>query len=257
VRLRVEREVSQLNFDDFVASPQGASTGTIIAGNPDLNPQQAWVFEAAYERRFWGAGAAVLTYRHFELDDVVDRVPVFRQVGNVLVPVADAPGNIGKGTKDEYQASLTLPMDRFGIRAAQLKGQVTYRDTKVDDPLTGVSREISALHPVDWTANYSQDLPAWKATWGADLMGGFRERFFRLSEIETRKFSPSLWLYYEVKPRPDIVVRVEAQGVTARNVRRIREVYLGPRDTSALDYTDVRSLEWRGALYLRIRKILG
>ena len=30
-----------------------ASTGTLTTGNPDINPQQAWVFEAAYERRFW------------------------------------------------------------------------------------------------------------------------------------------------------------------------------------------------------------
>ena len=46
-------------------------------------------------------------------------------------------------------------------------------------------------------------------------------------------------------------------GVTSRNVRRIREVYSGPRNAFPLDYTDVRSLEWDGSLYLRVRKTFG
>jgi outer membrane receptor protein involved in Fe transport len=254
VRLRIEREVGQLNFDDFVASPNVASTGTVVSGNPDITPQQSWVYEAAFERRFWGAGAAVLTVRHFEISDVVDRVPIFSPSGVIL---ADAPGNLGSGTKDEVQFSLTVPLEKFGVKAAQLRGQVTKRDTEVEDPLLGGKREISALHPIDWEVHYSQDLPAWKATWGVDLLGGFRERYFRLSEIETRKFSPWVVVYGEYKPRPDWIIRLEAMGVTSRNVRRIREAYLGPRNLAPLDYTDVRSLEWDGALYLRVRKTFG
>lgn len=253
-RLRVEREVGQLNFDDFVASPNVASTGTVVAGNPDLTPQQAWVYEAAYERRFWGSAAAVVTLRHAEIDDVVDRVPITSPSGVVL---ADAPGNIGAGTKDEVQASLTLPLDRMGLRSAQLRGQYTWRRSRVDDPLLGGSREISALHPADWEAHFSQDLPAWRATWGVDVIGGTRERYFRLTEVETRKFSPFVTVYGEYKPRPDWIIRLEAIGVTNRNVRRIREVYVGPRSAGRLDYTDVRSLEWGGSLYLRIRKTFG
>jgi outer membrane receptor protein involved in Fe transport len=226
----------------------------VVAGNPDLIPQQAWVYEAALEQRFWGSGALVLTYRHFDINDVVDRVPILSPAGVIL---ADAPGNIGTGTKDEYQLSLTVPMARLGVKDAQLKGQVTKRDTKVRDPLLGGTREISVLHPIDWEIHWSQDLPQWKATWGADLYNALRERYYRLTEIETRKISASLWLYAEYKPKPDWVIRFEAQAVNWRDAKRIREVYIGPRVNGKLDYTDVRSLEWRGSYIVRVRKIFG
>jgi hypothetical protein len=64
-------------------------------------------------------------------------------------------------------------------------------------------------------------------------------------------------VFIEVKPRPTWILRTELQGVTFRNSRRIREVYAGPRNTSGLSYTDVRDLEWGGAVYMRVRKTFG
>lgn len=254
VRLRIEREVGQLNFDDFVASPNVASTGVVVAGNPDLTPQQAWVYEATVERRFWKDGSLVLTYRRFDLSDVVDRRPIFGPTGAVL---ADAPGNIDTGTKTEIAAGLTLPLDRLGVKAAQLKGQVTWRDTKVVDPLTLSNRQISTLHPVDWELHFSQALPQWQTTWGLDLLGGFRERVFRLTEVETKKVSPYLILYTEHRLASDLTLRIEANGINMRAAKRIREVYVGPRSLGVLNYTDVRDLEWGGNVIIRLRKTFG
>ncbi len=254
LRLRIEREVGQLNFDDFVASPNVASTGVVVSGNPDLTPQQAWVYEAAWEQRFWGDGALVLTYRRFDLNDVVDRVPVFGPGGTIL---ADAPGNLGTGRKTEMLAGLTLPLERIGLKGAQLKGQATWRDTKVIDPLDNSNREISSLHPIDWEVHFSQALPAWRMSWGVDVLGGYRERIFRLSEIETKKFSPFVTLYGERRFGSDLTLRVEFAGITLRDAKRIREVYVGPRSLGQLNYTDVRSLEWGGDIMIRLRKSFG
>ena len=254
VRLRVEREVGQLNFDDFVASPQVASTGVVVSGNPDLSPLQAWVYEAAVERRFWGSAVVGLTYRRFDLSDVVDRAPIFGPGGVIL---ADAPGNIGNGTKTEVQASLTLPLDKLGLPSAQFKGQATWRDTKVIDPLGSGVRQISTLHPIDWEAHFSHAIPDWRMSWGVDVLGGFRERVFRLTEIETKKLSPMVTLYTENRLRPDLTLRFEFTGITMRNAKRIREVYVGPRSLGVLNYTDVRDLEWGGDIAVRLRKTFG
>ncbi|MFN3514902.1 MAG: TonB-dependent receptor plug domain-containing protein [Phenylobacterium sp.] len=252
LRARIEREVSQLNFDDFVASSSVASTGVVLAGNPDLSPQQAWIFETAYEHRFWGDGAAILTLRHAELTDVIDRAPI--GAAGVL---ADGPANIGEGTKDELVLSLALPLERLKVKGATVKALVTMRDSEVVDPTTGQTREISGLRPLEWEVRYAQDLPRWKATVGLDLFGGFRESYYRLTEVETRKYDPWVTAFLEMKPRPEWVLRVELQNLTQRGFTRIREVHAGSRASAPIAYVDVRDLDYGQALFLRLRRIFG
>ena len=261
VRGRFEREVGQLNFDDFVATSSVASTGSAIAGNPTLTPQQAWVSEVTFEQQFWQSGDISLTLRHSALQDVVDRVPVISSTG----VVADAPGNIGDGTKDEAIFALSLPLDRFFIPRARMRAQVTRRRSSVVDPLTGVSREISAVRPVEWEFHFSQDLPQWRSTWGMDVnhgaqerdSSGFRDRFYRLTEIETRSADSWLLVWGEYHPRADITLRVEAMNATERSVLRQRDVYSGPRNTSPLLYHDNRDLRWGRVLNVRLRWAFG
>ncbi|MDP3869990.1 TonB-dependent siderophore receptor [Phenylobacterium sp.] len=250
VRLRFERVVGQLDFDDFVAT-SSLGTGVITAGNPDLVPEQAWVSEAAIEQRFWTKGAAVLTLRHFALTDAIDRAPVFGPSG-----AFDAPSNIGDGTKDELQVTLTLPLDRF-IPGAQLRGDSTWRRSEVTDPTTGAKREISGLRPLDWEAHFSQDLPQWRATWGVDAFGAWRETYYRFDEISTDKLKTYVTLFAEWKPKPDLLVRAEIQNATARGFRHTRQLYSGPRGANPLTAIDDRDIQVGRVFYVRVRKSFG
>jgi outer membrane receptor protein involved in Fe transport len=250
VRLRLEREVGQLNFDDFVAASSVANTGTAIAGNPDINPQQAWVAEATYERRFWSGGVVGLTARYYRLSDVIDRIPLA-----TATTVIDAPGNIGDGSRVEGAAQLTLPLGRLGVPGGLIKGLATWRRSRVTDPVTGASREISALHPIDWELHFSQDLPRWRLTWGIDVLGRTRETYYRVTEIETREVKTFVTVVAEYKPRPDVILHVELQNATSRGALRIRRVYAGPRNTGALSYVDIRDLQPGPMLLLRVRKL--
>lgn len=246
-RFRVEKEVGQLNFSDFVAS-SSLSTGQILAGNPDINPQQAWVIEGAYERSFWGQGAAVITLRHAALQDVVDRVPIFAPSG-----AYDAPGNLGAGTKDELITALTLPLVKLGVKGGLLKGSATWRRTRVVDPATGQERGISGVRPLDASLAFTQDLPAHKLKWGLSVFGGFRERYYRLSQVETDVFLPLLEGFVEWKPRADLGLRFEFHDLGA-TFRRGVDIYSGVRGRSALDYTEVRDLSFGPTIYARVRK---
>ncbi len=249
IRLRGEREVGQLDFDNFAAGAVPLSDGDVHAGNPSLTPQQDWVLEAAYDRRFWGGALATLTLRHFELTDVIDRVPIYDPSGPY-----DAPGNIGSGTKDEASLTLTLPTDRLGLKNGSLTAETTARRSRVTDPTTGQPRSISGLHPLDAQAHFTQGLPRWKLKWGIDVVNQWRETYYRYDEIDIEKLKTYVTLFGEYNPRGDLTIRLEIQNIGGRAGRFVREVYDGPRNTYPLYYTDIRDLHGGRSVYLRLRK---
>ncbi len=249
LRFRVEREVSQLDFDDFAASAAPLSNGAVRAGNPELDPQRDWVFEAAYDRRFWSAGQITLTLRHYDYGYVIDRIPIYSSAGPY-----DAPGNIGSGEKDEAAVTLTLPTDRLGVKNGSLTAQSTFRRSRVIDPTTGQPRSISGLHPLDAEVHFTQGLPRWKALWGIDYYDQYQETYYRFDEIDSSKTKSYVSAFAEYKPRPDLSFRVEFQNLGGRGVRETRQIYLGPRNGFPLDYTDIRDTGGRRAIYFRVRK---
>lgn len=251
LRARIERTVGQLDFDDFVADSQ-LSTGVVTAGNPDLSPESAWVAEAAIERRFWTKGAVVVTVRHSELTDVVDRAPVFSPTG-----IYDAPANIGEGTKDELILNLTLPFDNLGLKGAQLQAEGTWRRSEVTDPTTGEGREISKLRPLEWEAHLTHDLPQLNTTWGIDVWSGWRETSYRYNQVSTRKLKTFVKPFAEWKPRPDLAVRVELPNITERGFRKTLTVYDGPRGANPIAYVDDRDYQFGRMYYIRVRKTFG
>ncbi len=251
-RVRIEREVGQLNFDDFAAGAASLTNGAVHAGNPALTPQQAWVYEIAYDRRFWGGGEISASVKHYQLSDIIDRAPIFDPSGTY-----DAPGNIGGGTKDEAIVLLTLPTDRLGLKNGALTVRETFRESRVMDPTTGTARSISGVHPQGGEVHFTQGLPQCKATWGFDIFNQFRETYYRFNEVDTDKLKTYAVLFVEYRPKPDLMLRFEVQNLGGRSFRHVREVYSGPRETSPLDHIDVRDLHGSRGFYLRIRKTFG
>jgi hypothetical protein len=249
VRLRVEREVGQLDFTSFAASATLNGSG-VVAGNPDLAPQQDWAFEATYERRFWKDGVVALTARRLELTDVIDRAPVFSASG-----VFDTPANIGDGWENDLVASFSLPLQRFGVTGGTLRGQATWRDSSVKDPTTGVERRISGQHGVDATLHFTQDLPRRNLTWGVDYSPPYLERFFRFDEIDTNHQNTSWDVFADYKFRPDLTLRVQVFNKSHYDVGR--DVFGGVRGRDPLRFRDLQRRDFGPVLFTRLRKTFG
>ena len=254
VRLRYEREVGQLDFSDFVASSNLTGVG-ITAGNPDLNPQQAWTREAAVEQQVWKGATVTLTARHQTLSDVVDRGPVFAPDGEVF----DRPTNIGSGTEDDLIVDYTLPLDRWGWKGGLLKGNLTRRWSAVTDPTTGEKRRISGQHPDDWNLSFSQDLPRHGLYLGIDLFGGFRRDYYRFNLIETIKLQTYVRPYLEWKPTPAWSVRWELPLATAPDVRfrDTLQFFPGPRNLGGRPDVLDRHFHFPRGFSVRILRNIG
>jgi outer membrane receptor protein involved in Fe transport len=254
LRVRFERVVGQLNFSDFVASSNLTTLG-VTAGNPNLDPEQAWVSEAAVEQRLWKGASLVLTGRHSKISDVVDRGPVFAADGSVF----DRPTNIGEGTKDELILDFTLPFDQLGWKGALLKGEVLKRWSAVTDPTTHQERTISGLHRTDWNATFSQDLPNQHLNLGVDFFGGFREDYFRFNTIETFKLQTYMRPFAEWKPGKGWSLRLELPLINSPKTR-LRDTFQffpGPRSAGGKPDIQDRAFHFPNGFYLRLRKDFG
>lgn len=248
LRVRIEREVGQLDFDDFVSSA-GTETGTVDAGNPDLEPDRRWTIETAWEKRFWGGGALVLLYRHAEIKDVVDVIPI-----NTTF---EAPGNIGDGKSDFYQANLTLPTDRLGVSGGQLKARLSWAQSQVTDPVTRVKRRISGQTPFTCNISFTRDMPGGRWSWGAITNCQNEERYYRVGEVRTFKFEQWLEGFVEWRPRQDLTIRTELANWTSRHKTRTRVMYAGNRASGIVAQTEQRELPFEPYLFIKVRKSFG
>ncbi len=248
-RLRFERTVGQLNFEDFAASGD-LSAGTQNVGNANLQPQQAWETEITWEQRFWDRGAIVLSALHADVSQVADVIPIVTRTG-----VFDAPGNLGDGTRDEVGVSLNLPFDKVRLKGLSLRTTWAWRRTRVTDPTTGRRRAFSTLNPWDGTFSLTQDLPRLKSLVTLSTMPlGYKARLYRSAEIRVDSATPYVNVSWQYRPRPDLTLLLQYENFLARDRRRERTLYAGPRSGGIVAATEQRSAAMSPFIMMRARK---
>ena len=250
LRLLFEREVGQLDFEDFAGSAS-LSSSTVTAGNPDLEPERTWRVEAAWERGFMGSGVLLLAARHERIDELVDRIPI------ITDEPFDAVGNIGKGRRTELELNLTLPLERIGIRTGLLRTHALWRDSSATDPTTKESRQISEDLPREFEIHFSQQLPRAQLRWGVDLRlaSAAREHFF--DEVRNDLLGTRLDVFAQYEPTPDWNVRLFANNLTDRSAVRERQMHDGIRGVAPLSYIETRTLKIGPWFGITLRRTFG
>jgi outer membrane receptor protein involved in Fe transport len=247
VRMRVERRVGQLNFQDF-SSNVNLNSNVLNAGNADLEPDKRWIYEAAFEKRFWENGALVLTFRHEDIEDVIDQFPFQVEVdanndgipddaNNDGIPdtmLVAGPGNIGDGANDVAELSLTVPLKPIGLTGGEFKVTGTWQNSEVTDPLTGEKRRISGQRPENVNVSFRQDLPAHKLTFGLGWFAGWEEDHYRLREVTSLRLEHFYFSFVEWKPTTNFTLRGELNNFDPYRFQINRFVYDAPRDTGSI-----------------------
>ncbi len=249
LRIRYEKVVGQLDFNNFIASANLSSTG-VTAGNADLKPDQRDQFEISFEQHFWDKGALVVTFMHEEIGDVVDLVPVTDALGNTF----DAPGNIGDGSNEEIKLRLSVPLDRLGFEGGLLKIRSTFDISSVRDPVTGDERVISAQRPNDIHVTLSQDVASLKSTWGVFYYNCWDEQSFRLEQIRKRHIAPPyLGIFWDWKPSEAWALHIEADNLTGFIYDDKRFIYSGPRNVAPLVAIDQFRTKSRPSIDIQLK----
>ena len=249
VRLRVEHQLGQLDFGDFISSVS-LNQSNVTAGNPDLKPDQHWQFEAAYERHFWGQGSITISLLHQEISNILDMKPVFTSSGDF-----DVRGNIGDGRDDRLSVTAAIPTDRFRpLKGGRLTASVAWQDSAVADPLTGVTRRLTFEDASSYQFGFSQDLTDWKSTWSINYFNGWNEIGYRLEEVDRFLGNPGLSAGWTYKPTPNLNLGFSVNNILIASRTRISDYYAGPRDVSALTHRKIEIGYARPTFNFSIRK---
>jgi len=233
IRLRYEKVVGQLDFNNFIASANLSATG-ITVGNENLKPDQHSQYEISFERHFWEKGAFVLTLMHEDIKDVVDFVPIFSPSGTF-----DAPGNIGNGQDNQITVQVTLPLDKLFIPDGLLTTTSIFNLTSVRDPVTGMNRVISGQRPQNINVAFTQDVNSLSSTWGVSYYNCWDEEYYRLQQFRHRKVTaPYFSAFWDYKPSAEWTFHFEADDITGFVYHDVRYNYAGPRNVASLDNID-------------------
>lgn len=244
LHLRLEREVGQLDFNDFAASVDLANDDA-FGGNVDLRPETRWVAEAGWERRFMGTGALNATLRHDAISDVIDIIPVGSDLSGV--------GNIGEGRSTVVEASLSLPQGFLGLAGSRIRIDGRRKWTSVTDPTTGRSREISYTRPWTGSVDFEQDISGWNTLWGFTY--NFDERWTQYDPDVTSGLGTDgfLVVFVEYKPDPTLTLRLSVSSWLSIQTERTIYQDRVNRDVALFERRDI---DTDTVFNLRLRKTL-
>lgn len=248
IRVRIEREVGQLNFNDFVASVN-MYTGVVTAGAGLLAPTQTLRAEVAFEQQFAGRGALAAILRQEQIEDVIGLAPVAGPNG-----LFDARSNVGPGLRQVLELNSTVPLDAGGISGGLLKAGLKAVRSEVTDAATGERRSYSGQSALEWNAAFTQDLPAWNATWGVNLSGATDKTAYRFDGTEASGAEPWASAFVDYSPRSDVTLRLEVNNLTARGAWSERDVHAGLRHVADLVYAERRDEESYRNVRVSLRK---
>jgi hypothetical protein len=206
LRFRVYRDVSQLDFGDFVSAVATADA-LLAGGNPDLVPQTDWRTELGADLRYRGM-ALGLTLTHHRISDVTDVVPLtaINNNGTPLDPLDDfpftfdAPGNLGDGEALSLDVNFSTPVSF--IEGGRLTIEGSFWDTEVTDPLTNQPRIFSYQPESEVEINFRQDLPDLKIAWSISISKEGEVQAYRFNEIDTSEEGPWVDLTFETTALP-------------------------------------------------------
>jgi outer membrane receptor for ferrienterochelin and colicins len=220
VRLLVERTISQLDFNLFVPRFDFVDN-EIDPGNPGIEPEKTWTYEAGYEHRLPNDGGLVEARVFYkDITDAIDKILLFDGLGRPF----SADGNISEATLygAEIKASLRLaPI----VPDALLSLRYAIQDSETTDPFTGENRRLKSDAGENYDISFRQDLTngisygfTYSKVGQATIVS---DRLVR----EYYRVGPALSAFFETQVSEAISFRLEAQNLTGGHEDKTRLLY--------------------------------
>ncbi len=228
---RVEREIGQLNFFDFLATVDLDQDRQDVS-NADLVPQQSWVYEMEATLGLGALGSLNVRGFYEDITDIVDQIPIDGG--------GQAPGNIASATFYGVRGEATVLSEPIGWRGTRVDLRFVFSDSSVLDPLLGTARQLSGQELIDLGMDIRHDFPG--SVWAVGGSANWEDNApsVRLDEISLRS-EPFGFVsaFVENKDLAGLTVRASAANLLNREDRFDRTVFIDRR-AGLIDFIEDR-----------------
>jgi Outer membrane protein beta-barrel family len=237
LEFRAERQVAQLDFGEFATSVDLSLGNQVDAGNQDLVPEKTNTFAALIRHKFLDRGSIQFEASYVDVSDTQDLVLITtRDAAGNITGRFDGAGNIGKSKRWNGELEITLPFDwltaPIGITGLELKYVGHYHDSRVTDPVTGLTRRMS-YRPIwhqDW--NLRHDIKGSGIVWGLSWAERAAGNAYFFNQYRRETFGANASLFIEYNKFKLGTLRLEASSFST--LYRNRFIYSDTRASNVL-----------------------
>lgn len=203
VRLRVERQIGQLAFGQFLAIAS-LDEDRVTAGAARLEPERSWIGEAVLEQRWSDQGVARLTAEKRLIENPIRTVPTTEG--------AQLQTNVDEAMSQSLAVSLSAPLEAFDVPGAILSASVSARRSEIADPVTGERRALSGQSPVQWRIGWRQVIGEGDIIWGASVSDAAPSQSYGLSSLSQADADPAWTAFVEWDVSSQLETRLAVTG---------------------------------------------
>jgi outer membrane receptor for ferrienterochelin and colicins len=223
IGLKLEREVSQLEFANFVPD-YDPFNNRLNAGNPGIAPESKWRAQLRYEHRL-ARDAGTIEARAFAqlTQGEIDLAVIGTDASGAPV-VADA--NIGNAWAWGAEGKFSVRLDALGVKGATLSGRYLRQWSRVRDPFRGDFRRVKGPNPYEFDLGFRHDLTGIGLSYGFDYRDvGDGIIFSDFASRDIFDVGPRLDLFAEKRLSGWLRLRIEAQQVNGAREYRNRDIF--------------------------------
>ncbi|WP_409432175.1 TonB-dependent receptor plug domain-containing protein [Litorimonas sp. RW-G-Af-16] len=214
---KVERQVGQLDFG-LAVSTVSLVDDIANTGNRNIVPTQSWNAELELQRKDdTQLSGSVKAFVEF-IEDPIDRIR-FRDG-------SEGPGNIDGATVYGIEANGTLLLDNAGLAGGRLTFEGGLAHSRIDDPLTGETRQINDTTTLFYEVELRQDIPDTSYAWFVEAEFDEESIFYRLDQtLDYGRDRPEIEAGIELKDVFGMRLSVQVENILNWRLEQERLIY--------------------------------